>query len=105
MSELYKCVITPNVRTIDLKSIQCELRPGLHWILEDGKPPRVLIPPGRQCIESFTLGPDGARIVNETLIAGVGLIRGALPAPLPNGMIDLVLAPEIVISLESEEQT
>jgi hypothetical protein len=60
------------------------------------QPDRVIIPPGTQIIESFSTA-DGKQVVNETLIAGVGLIRGALPPPRADGTIELVLTPEIVI--------
>ncbi len=89
MSDLYKCVITPNVRTIELRSLPVVVKPGHHWIVdgEGKKPDVVVLAPGTQIIESFTMGLEGQRIVNETLIAGVGTIMGPLPAPGPDGTI------------------
>ncbi len=53
--DLYKCVITPNVRTIKLRSIK--------W-----RPKFIAYTPA---IESFSIGPDGKRDGNtEVMIHG-----------------------------------
>lgn len=93
MSELFKCVITPNVSTYKLRSLPVEIRPGLHWIVDgEGRmPDRVIIPAGTQCIEAFSLDPGGKRVVHETLIAGFGTINGPLPAPRADGTVEIVV--------------
>ena len=100
MSDLYKCVITPDVRTIELRSKPVEVRRGLHWIVdgEGKKPDVVIIPPGTQIFQSFTITPDGQEVVNETVIAGLEQpFPGPLPAPEPDGTIRLVLPPKKTI--------
>jgi hypothetical protein len=89
MSDLYKCVITPNTKTYALKSLPVEIRQGLHWIVDgSGKQPdQIIIPPGRRIVQAFSIDPDGKVVVHETLIAGLGSIAGPLPAPYPDGTI------------------
>jgi hypothetical protein len=91
MSDLYKCVIKTNTKTYALKSLPVEVLQGLHWIVDgSGKlPDQVIIPPGRQVIEAFSIDPAGNHIVHETLIVGLGTIQGPLPASYPDGTIRL----------------
>lgn len=91
MSDLYKCVIKPVTKTYELKSLRVDVKRGLHWIIDgSGKEPdQIIIPPGRQVIQAFSIDPDGNHVVHETLIAGLGTIQGPLPAPYPDGTIRL----------------
>jgi hypothetical protein len=63
MSDIHKCVIT--------------LNPNAYKMM--ASPFVITIPAGTQCIESFTINPDGSETVNETYIAGIGIVDGELP--------------------------
>lgn len=56
---LHRCVITPNRHRIKRRSVT------------------LTIPAGTQIIEAFKI-VDGKKVVTETLIAGIGTIKGPL---------------------------
>lgn len=63
--EAHKCVITPNPNAYSVEN-----KP---WAIE------VPLPKGTPIMESFHYDADGKRVVDFTLIAGVGIVDGELP--------------------------
>lgn len=63
MSDLYKCVITPNVRTMEMRSINVTLGPGTH------------------CIQSLSRDKRGRWRVKETLLPGGFIVKGDVNKP------------------------
>jgi hypothetical protein len=84
MNDIRKCVITMNTRTMKLCGSKYKLIPGDHIIVDatiinkNGHYPVVVIPIGTPCIESFHVA-NGKKIVDETLISGIGTINGGIP--------------------------
>jgi hypothetical protein len=77
--DLYKCVITPNVRTIKMESLDVKLGEGIHVIEDQTKTPfrrTVVVPAGTLIIQSYSIDKDGKETINETQI-----VLPATPAP------------------------
>lgn len=81
MNDIYKCVITPAVRTYTLRSSKWKVGQGPHIIEDHTKTPvtRRIIRPGTEAIECLQRDKRGHWRVVETNLPGGIVVKGKMP--------------------------